>query len=74
MSVRQIMKAKEIIAIVPDTRKAQAVKECLEGEISPMAPASILRQHTNTTIYLDKDSASLLNPEIARAARLNEHK
>jgi len=42
MSVRQILKSKEIIAVVPDSRKAQAVKLCFEGEISPMAPASIL--------------------------------
>ena len=61
MSVRQILKAKEIIAIVPDARKAQAVKSCIEGEISPMAPASILRTHPNTTIYLDTESASLLS-------------
>jgi len=62
MSVRQIMKAKEIIAVVPDARKAQAVKLCLEGEISPMAPASILRTHPAATLYLDSESASLLNP------------
>jgi glucosamine-6-phosphate deaminase len=49
------------LAVVPDTRKAQAVKACFEGEVSPMAPASILRQHPNATIYLDKDSASLLS-------------
>jgi len=61
MSVRQILKAKEIIAIVPDARKAQAVKSCIEGDISPMAPASILRTHPNTTIYLDAESASLLS-------------
>ena len=61
MSVRQILKSKEILAVVPDARKAQAVKECFEGEISPMAPASILRTHANATIYLDKDSASLLS-------------
>jgi glucosamine-6-phosphate deaminase len=60
MSVRQILRAKEIIAVVPDARKAKAVKACLEGEISPLAPASILREHPNTTIYLDRDSASLL--------------
>jgi glucosamine-6-phosphate deaminase len=60
MSVRQILKAKEILAVVPDTRKAEAVKACFEGEISPMAPASILRLHPNTTIYLDTNSASLL--------------
>jgi glucosamine-6-phosphate deaminase len=61
MSVRQIMKAQEIIVVVPDARKAQAVKLCFEGEISPMAPASILRTHSNATVYLDKDSASLLD-------------
>ena len=61
MSIRQIMKANQIIAIVPDTRKAKAVKACFGGgEISPMAPASILRNHTNTEIYLDRNSAALL--------------
>jgi glucosamine-6-phosphate deaminase len=61
MSVRQILKSKEILAVVPDTRKAQAVKTCFEGEIGPMAPASILRTHPNTTIYLDQNSAALLS-------------
>lgn len=61
MSVRQILRAKEIIVTVPDARKAPAVKTCLEGEISPIAPASILRKHANVTIYLDKDSAALLS-------------
>jgi glucosamine-6-phosphate deaminase len=61
MSVRQILKAKEILAVVPDLRKAQAVKTCFEGDISPAAPASILRQHGNATIYLDVHSASLLS-------------
>jgi len=63
MSVRQILKAKEIIAVVPEARKAQAVKTCFEVEISPLAPASILRTHPNTTVFLDKDSAALLKPE-----------
>jgi glucosamine-6-phosphate deaminase len=61
MSVRQILRAKEIIVTVPDARKAQAVRACLEGEISPMIPASILRNHANATIYLDADSAALLS-------------
>jgi glucosamine-6-phosphate deaminase len=65
MSVRQILRAKEIIVIAPDSRKSRAVKSCLEGEISPMAPASILRNHPNVTIYLDTDSASLLNGGMA---------
>jgi len=61
MSVRQILKAKEIIAVVPDARKAQAVKMCIEREISPMMPASILRMHPAATLYLDRESASLLS-------------
>jgi glucosamine-6-phosphate deaminase len=64
MSVRQILKAKEILAVVPDERKAQAIRACFTGEISPMAPASILRTHPNATIYLDKNSASLLPSEL----------
>lgn len=67
MSVRQIMSAREIIVVVPDERKAQAVKNSLEGEITPMVPASILRRHPNATIYLDKDSAALLTPPVAAA-------
>ena len=61
MSARQILKAREILAVVPGTQKAQAVKACFEGAIRPLAPASILRTHSNATIYLDKDSASLLS-------------
>jgi glucosamine-6-phosphate deaminase len=60
MSIRQILKSREILCIVPDARKAHAVKACVEGPISPMAPASILRTHPRTTIYLDRDSSSLL--------------
>ena len=62
MSVQQILKAKEIVCVVPDARKAAAVKLCFDGEISPMAPASILRTHSAATIYLDRASASLLSP------------
>jgi glucosamine-6-phosphate deaminase len=72
MSAQQILKAKEILAVVPDRRKAEAIKKCLEGEISPMAPASILRTHPNTTIYLDNASASLLTP--ALKDELQKHK
>ena len=65
MSVREVMRAKEIIVIVPDTRKAQAVKQCVEGDVTPMVPASILRNHSNATIYLDNDSAALLSPGVS---------
>lgn len=67
MSVRQILKSREIIAVVPEARKAQAVKSCFEGEISPLAPASILRTHARTTVFLDKDSSARLSPEKRKA-------
>ena len=60
MTVRQILKSREIICIVPDARKAVAVRNCFENEISPMYPASILKAHASTTVYLDTESSSLL--------------
>ncbi len=65
MTISQILKAREILCIVPDARKAQAVKNCFNAKISPMAPASVLQDHPHTTIFLDAASSSLLSPEVA---------
>lgn len=62
MSIHQIMAARRVFCIVPEARKAEAVRACLEGPVTPMKPASILQQHPVTTVYLDRDSASLLTP------------
>ena len=62
MSVKQILKANEVLAVVPGPKKAEAIKACFNGSITPMAPASILRGHANATVYLDKESAALLHP------------
>lgn len=60
MSVKQIMLSKSIVCSVPDLRKAEAVKNTLKQEVSPVFPASILRNHPDCELYLDIDSASLL--------------
>ncbi|HUT54497.1 MAG TPA: glucosamine-6-phosphate deaminase [bacterium] len=60
MSVNQIMKSRSIICACPDARKAKAVKMCLEGPVTPTAPSSIMQQHEQAFIYLDPDSAALL--------------
>jgi len=60
MSINQIMKSKNIICTVPDSRKSQAIKDCLECDISVHHPASILKKHKNTFLFLDKNSAKLL--------------
>jgi glucosamine-6-phosphate deaminase len=64
MSIRQIMKAKAIVCTVPDARKTQAVYNTLTGEISPHHPASSLRRHPNTHLFLDEAAAALLPSEL----------
>jgi glucosamine-6-phosphate deaminase len=61
MSVKQIMKSKEIICSVPDERKALAVKNTVKQPVSNRFPASILQTHDRCTLYLDKASASMLS-------------
>ena len=61
MSIEQIMKSKNIICTVPDMRKAQAVKDCFKGQdISAKHPASILKNHENCFVFLDKKSSIYL--------------
>lgn len=61
MSIRQIMRAGKIFVSAPEQRKAEAVRASLEGEVSPLHPASILQRHPNVELYLDRESASLLS-------------
>jgi len=60
MSVNQIMKCRRLIISVPEGRKAEAVRDSLQNEISPSFPASILRRHENCELFLDLDSSKLL--------------
>jgi glucosamine-6-phosphate deaminase len=60
MTCRQILAARRILCIVPDARKAAAVQAAVEGPITPHVPASILQTHDDVTVYLDTDSASLM--------------
>jgi glucosamine-6-phosphate deaminase len=66
MSIRQMMKANELLVIVPDARKALAVKASVEGDITALVPASIIRTHPNVTLFLDEPAASRLQPETRR--------
>jgi len=63
MSIKQIMKAKHIICSVPDSRKAVAVKNTLEQEVSNLYPASILQIHADCRFYFDVHSASFLSKD-----------
>jgi glucosamine-6-phosphate deaminase len=61
MTIPQIMAADRIVCTVPHERKAEAVRACLEEDISPENPGSILRNHDRADVYLDTDSAALLS-------------
>ena len=60
MSIRQITKSAAIVCTVPDARKAEAVKNAVTGPVTPDVPASILQEHAEATLYLDKAAAALL--------------
>jgi len=61
LTVPALIKAEYVFCMVPGDRKAKAVYNTLNGEISETYPSSILRTHSNATLYLDKDSSALLD-------------
>lgn len=61
MGIKQILKSKTIIISAPDERKAEAVKNSIEGKITPEVPSSILQKHADCHFYIDSASASKLS-------------
>lgn len=61
MGIRQIMKSDAIVCTVPDARKAEAVKQAVEGIVTNKVPSSILQEHPRCELFLDTDSAALLS-------------
>lgn len=59
-TVTAIMRSKAISCVVPDERKAPAVKAAMTGPIETACPASVLRNHANVKLWLDQPAASLL--------------
>jgi len=60
MTIQQILSANHLIVSVPDRRKAEAVRNAIEGPLTNSCPASILRTHASCHLFLDKNSAALL--------------
>jgi len=61
MGIGSIVRAKKIIMIATGESKAEAVRDMVEGEVRAQNPASILRNHEDVTVFLDKAAASLLS-------------
>jgi len=60
LGIETLMDAKHIVLIVIGAKKANIVKQVMEGPISEAVPASLLRSHPNCSIYLDDAAASAL--------------
>ena len=60
MGIGSIMQAKKILIIALGANKAKAIKQLIDGNVTPMYPASVLQFHTDVTLMLDKAAASLL--------------
>jgi len=60
MSPRQILASRSIVCTAPDQRKAEAVRNTVEGPVTPNVPASILQSHEQCTLFLDQAAASML--------------
>jgi len=60
LTIPALCSAKSMLCIVPEKRKAQAVKDSLNGPIGTVCPGSFLREQAHCTLYLDADSASLI--------------
>mgnify|MGYP000307971150 FL=1 len=61
MGIGMIMRAKKIILIATGVKKAEAVKNMIEGPVTPEVPASVLQNHSDVVIFLDEAAASLLS-------------
>ncbi|MDQ1609856.1 MAG: glucosamine-6-phosphate deaminase [Microbacteriaceae bacterium] len=60
LTVHALLRPADVLVLTPEARKAKAVKDSLEGPITPLVPGSILQQSPNARLYLDPDSSSLL--------------
>lgn len=60
VTIPALLRAARVLVIVPEARKAAAVRTALYGPISTACPASVLRRQANATLYLDADSAGLI--------------
>ncbi len=60
MGVNSIMKAKKTVLIATGKSKADAIKKTIQGEVTPLVPASILQTHPDCILLIDKAAAELL--------------
>lgn len=61
LTIPALLAPPRVLVVVPEARKAEAVRATLQGEITPYCPASLLRTKAGATLYLEPASAALLD-------------
>ncbi len=61
LTIPALLNVRHILCIVPERRKAEAVRDALHGPVSTACPASILRRQDHATLYLDDGSSALVD-------------
>lgn len=61
MGIATIMKSKKILMVASGANKADAVKAMIEGKPTIDCPASVLQNHKDVVVILDKAAASKLS-------------
>ena len=62
LTIPALLRARTVLVGTPESRKARAVRDALQGPVDPQCPASILRTQSHAHLFLDADSAALLDP------------
>jgi len=57
VTIPALLRARSVLAIVPEARKREPVRRALTGPVDPSCPASILRTLAHVTLHLDTESA-----------------
>jgi len=66
MTCHRIMQSKHIISVVPYKVKAEAVYNTFANDVTPNVPATLLKTHSDATVYVDPESAALLTEELVK--------
>jgi glucosamine-6-phosphate deaminase len=60
VTIPALVRARTLVVVAPEARKATAVRDALAGPVSTACPASILQTAAHAHVFVDRDSAALL--------------
>ncbi len=64
MGIESIMRANRVILMAWGENKAHIIKRVVEGDQTPLVPASQLQSHSNIEVIIDEDAANELTKEL----------